>query len=439
MWWEKLRTSFWFVPSVMIGAALALSALTLYLDHRTNDKTVLELPLVFRDGVEGARSVLNSVVTAMITVTGVTFSVVIVAFTLASSQFTPRLLRNFMRDLGNQVVLGVFLGTFTFSLCILRVVGGPTGDFIPRISVTCGLLLSAASLVALVYFIHHAAAIIQAQSIIADVGRELDHAIADLYPDDIGKSGPPADETIPADFEEKAITIKCDRSDYLEAIDGDGLMELAVRHDLIFAAQQRPGEFIGKGEILLLAYPPESLCEEVTEAARSAFILGPQRTQTQDPEFVLAELVEIAVRALSPGINDPATAVQCVDRLGAVLSLLAERPIPSSTRFDDAGRLRLVTRHHRFDGLANAAFDQIRQYGSTSVPVTIRLLETLRRIAFHVHRDEDRETLLRHAMMIERGSKSLPEELDRADIERRFKAVIDVLNSSRAVGTGAPG
>ncbi len=146
------------------------------------------LPFVFRDGVEGARMLLSAVAGSMITDTGVTFSVVIVAFTLASSQFTPRLLRNFMRDVGNQVVLGIFIGTFAYCLCILRIVGGPTGNYIPRISITSGFLLTSLSIGALVYFIHHAASLIQAQGIIARIGSELDTALEPLYPEGLGRS-----------------------------------------------------------------------------------------------------------------------------------------------------------------------------------------------------------------------------------------------------------
>ncbi|HEX8309970.1 MAG TPA: DUF2254 domain-containing protein [Chthoniobacteraceae bacterium] len=428
---EKLHTSFWFVPSLMIVGSILLSIFTLRLDRQVDEQVVNSLPLVFHGGVEGARSLLSAVAGAMITVTGVTFSVMIVAFTLASSQFTPRLLRGFMRDLGNQTVLGVFIANFTFCLAILRVVGGPADEFIPRISVTAALALTAVSVCAMVYFIHHASAIIQAQSIIADVGRELDLAIATLYPEEIGHPAraitSPAD--LPDDFLKRCVQVPAEQNDYLEAIDGEGLLRGAEEQGLVLSIEVRPGDFIGAGEPLLLAYPTEKVTDDVRGQLYSAFIFGPQRTQTQDPEFVLNELVEIAVRALSLAINDPGTAVLCIDRLGAALAHVAERPAPSSHRYGAEGCLRIVAKHYGFRGLFDAAFNQIRQHGRTSVAVTIRLLEAFRRIAYHIRRPEDRETVLRHAGMVERGSREgLHEPLDREDVQERYRAVLAVLD-----------
>jgi uncharacterized membrane protein len=349
--WERVHTSFWFVPGLVIAAAVALSAFTLRLDRQIPEEAVNAWPFVFHDGVEGARTLLSAVAGSMITVTGVTFSVMIVAFTLASSQFTPRLLRNFMRDLGAQVVLGIFIATFAYCLCILRVVGGPTGDFIPRISITCGFAMAGASIIALVYFIHHAASLIQAQGIIASIGRELDRALDPMYPEGLGASAATGSaQELPADFSARAAEIRAPQSDYVEAIDADTLMSVAEERDLIITLAHRPGDFTVKGEVLARAYPAERVANGAAETIIGAIVFGPERTQTQDPEFVLSELVEIAVRALSPGINDPTTAVLCVDRLGAALARIAARPMPSAERYGSDGRLRIVTKHYGFRG-----------------------------------------------------------------------------------------
>jgi uncharacterized membrane protein len=427
--WERVHTSFWFVPGLVIAAAVALAGFTLKLDREIDEAEVNAWPLVFHDGVEGARSLLSAVAGSMITVTGVTFSVMIVAFTLASSQFTPRLLRNFMRDVGNQVVLGIFIATFAYCLCILRVVGGPTGDFIPRISVTCGFAMTATSIIALVYFIHHAASLIQAQGIIASIGRELDRALDPLYPEGLGASGSSrSTQELPADFATRAAEMRVPQSDYVEAIDADTLMLVAEQYDLVITLEHRPGDFTIEGEVLARAYPAERVANGTAEAIIGAIVFGPERTQTQDPEFVLSELVEIAVRALSPGINDPTTAVLCVDRLGAALARIAARPMPSAERYGTDGRLRIVTKHYGFRGLVEAAFNPIRQHGRNSVPVTVRLLETIQRIALHAQRDDDREALLRQARMIERGSKEAsfdPGDLE--DVQERFRSALEAL------------
>ncbi|HEX8312499.1 MAG TPA: DUF2254 domain-containing protein [Chthoniobacteraceae bacterium] len=427
--WEGLHTSFWFVPTVMVLGAILLSAFTLHLDENIDERTVNTLPFVFRDGVEGARSLLATVAGSMITVTGVTFSVVIVAFTLASSQFSPRLLRNFMRDVGNQVVLGTFIAGFSYCLFVLRVVGGPGGDFVPRISVTVGFALTIVSVGALVYFVHHASALIQAQSIIADVGRELDRSLAVLYPDDIGTAAAESDAQLPTDFAVRSAKVSVEESDYIEAIDGAGLLSVAETNDLIISLDCRPGGFIGPNEVVARVYPAERASEAVLATVREVFIFAPQRTQTQDEEFALFELVEIAVRALSAAINDPHTACLCVDRLGAALAKVAARPAPSAFRCGRDGKLRVVAKHYGFRGLADAAFNQIRQYGANSVAVTIRLLEAIRIVAHNAVRDEDRRTLLCHARMVERASRrAIPEPLDQEDVQEQFQRVLAALH-----------
>lgn len=427
--WEGLHTSFWFVPTVMVLGACVLSTFTLHLDRTLDEGTINALPFVFRNGVDGAQTLLATVAGSMITVTGVTFSVVIVAFTLASSQFSPRLLRNFMRDVGNQVVLGTFIAGFSYCLFVLREVGGPGGDFVPRISVSIGFALTIASVGALVYFVHHAAALIQAQSIIADVARELDESLEVLYPNDIGTAAPEAQAQLPADFASRSVEVAAEHSDYIEAIDGAGLLSLAETGDLIISLDTRPGDFIGPNEVIARVYPAERANEDVRATVRGAFILSPQRTQTQDEEFALFELVEIAVRALSAAINDPHTACLCVDRLGATLAKVAARPAPSAFRCGRDGRLRIVAKHYGFRGLADAAFNQIRQYGAKSVAVTIRLLEAIRIVAQNAVRDEDRQTLLCHARMVERAAKrAIPEPLDQEDVREQFQRVLAALN-----------
>ena len=184
-YWESIRANFWFVPTVMVAGAVALSLVTINLDKvAAYDNWIATLGWTFTRGPEGSRAVLSTVAGSMMTITSVTFSITIVALQLASSQFGPRLLRNFMRDRGNQISLGTFIATFAYCLLILRTVNGTEEQrFVPHISVTVGLLMALTSLGVLIYFIHHAAASIQAENVIANVGRDLDQAIARLYPE----------------------------------------------------------------------------------------------------------------------------------------------------------------------------------------------------------------------------------------------------------------
>ncbi len=347
----------------------------------------------------------------MMTITSVTFSITIVALQLASSQFGPRLLRNFMRDRGNQISLGTFIATFAYCLLILRTVNGTEDQrFVPHISVTVGLLMALTSLGVLIYFIHHAAASIQAENVIANVGRDLDQAIARLYPECLGV-GPPGRDAggnraaLPAGFDRESRPVAADRSDYLQAIDVDRLMGLArrarPRHQRPAPPRKVPrrGGRPGAG---LARRPPR---RRGRRRDPGGLLPRPYRTLTQDVEFAIDQLVEIAVRALSPGVNDPFTAINCVDRLGAALVVLAGREIPSAYRYDDDGRLRVVADASTIGGIVNAAFDQIRQAARNDAAVTIRLLETIAAVAAQARGDAWHAALRRQAEMVHRGSQ----------------------------------
>jgi uncharacterized membrane protein len=210
-------------------------------------------------------------------------------------------------------------------------------------------------------------------------------------------------------------------------------MTIATEGDFVLRLTRRPGEFVAGGSELARVWPSQRVSKELPAQINDTFAVGPQRTAIQDVEYGVNQLVEVAVRALSPGVNDPFTAIMCVDQLGACLGLLAQRDIPSPYRFDDQGRLRVVAESVTFPAVADAAFHQIRQYGRSSVAVTIRLLETIARMAGKVTREEDREALLRHATLIERGSRdAFPEAADRHDVQERYQAVVRTLSERRA-------
>ncbi|HWG84053.1 MAG TPA: DUF2254 domain-containing protein, partial [Deinococcales bacterium] len=393
--WDALRSSLWLIPALMTLAAGALSAVTLALDGRLRGAGGA-FAWVYSGSAEGARSVLATIAGSMMTVTGTTFSITVAALTLASSQFGPRLLRNFMRDRGNQVVLGTFIATFVYCLLVLRMVRGGDGDqAVPHLSVTVGVLLSLLSLGALIYFIHHVAMSMQAAHVIANVGRDLDRAIEELFPQQVGRERevPAAGASgLPAGFEEEAVPVAVAGSGYVQALDNGALMRLAVERDLVLRVEARPGDFRVSGAPLVLAWPPER-AGGLERAVNAAFAVGMQRTQAQDVEYGINQLVEIAVRALSPGVNDPFTAVACVDRLSDTLVRLARQPEPSAWRHDPGGRLRIVAHPYDFVSEVRASFNQIRQYGRGSAAVSIRLLESLAAVAGAACRARDLEEL----------------------------------------------
>jgi uncharacterized membrane protein len=319
----------------------------------------------------------------MITVAGLTFSITMLTLQLASSQFGPRLLRNFMRDRGNQVVLGTYLATFIYCLLVLRTVHGTEeSHFVPHIAVAGGVLLALASIAVLIYFIHHVANAIRIETLLEELAAETRAAIDRIYPERMGRNPPPTDQVehrngLPSDFDQRVRPISNPRSGYVQRVDADALMKLAVKHDLVLRIEARPGRFVWDKQALLSTYPGQAVSDGVADQLRSAFVLGAERTPEQDLEFSVRRIVEIAQRALSPGINDPTTALYCIDRLGETFARLAEREIPSAVRVDENGRVRVLTETAALEQLACPAFIAVARYGSADSDVLDKLLATL--------------------------------------------------------------
>ncbi len=425
--WDQLRTNYWFMPAVLSLAATALAFVSIEADRAVKG-TQVERWWAYQGGADGARSVLSTIAGSMITVAGLVFSITIVALTLASSQFGPRLLRNFMRDTTNQVVLGTFVATFLYCLLVLRTVrGGESNSFVPHISVAIGVLLAVASLIVLIYFIHHIAVSIQANRVVTSVSSDLLASIDSMFPErseDEGrkKNAAITEELSSKRFIEQGGSVVANRTGYLQILDYDSLVALACEHDIILEIYYRPGHFIVQGSLAARCLPAKALTEELVKSINNRFLMGNERTPTQDPEFAVRQLVEVALRALSPGINDPFTAMNCIDWLSAALSRLSQREMPTMFYYDKNEQLRVIATPITFQGLVEAAFNQIRQIGRSNEAVTIRMMEALAVVIAQVHRPEDRKALGLQALMIWRGSQeSLPEESDRADVAARYE------------------
>lgn len=430
--WDALSTSFWFIPMLMVLGAIALAIATIYVDHQEAE-LVGTLVFTYTRGPDGARAILSSIAGSMVTVATTAFSIVIVALQLASGQFGPRLIRNFIRDRGNQIVLGTFIATFVYCLLVLRTISGQEDEeFVPQLSVTFSVGLAIASIAVLIYFIDHSAKSIQAQNVIAQVGDDIDQTMKRLFPQRIGQSKKNEHEIatdIPTNFDD-ATSLKATDEGYIQGVDDQELIKIAQEYDLIVRLNYRPGDFIVKGSTLAQVFLKQQANKKLTAKLNEAFVFGKQRTEVQDLEFPINQLVEIAVRALSPGINDPFTAIICIDQLSASLCHLAQREIPSPYRHDDNKNLRVIAKPITFPDMVDAAFNQIRQYGQSSVGVTIRLLEALATIATHTHNKEYHAALLRQAQMIERGShEAVLEELDKKDIQQRYLTVLKALEA----------
>lgn len=432
--WDSLHSSYWFLPTIMTAIAIALAVTMLNLDRTGYYGPLEKWGWIYTGGANGAREVLSSVAGSVISVAATAFSITIVALQLAASNYSPRVLRNFMQDRGNQVVLGTFISTFIYSLLVLRTIRGDGDDydsFVPQLSVTVGLLLGLASIAVLIYFIHHAATIIQVSHIISEASHDLHQAIDRLFPKKLGQSLPkskPDEHAIPANFDWDVYRVKAKSSGYVQAIDNEKLMQIACDRSLLLHVKSRPGRFLVKGSELVMVFPGDKVNRKLSDRINDAFMFGRQRTEQQDVEFPINQIVDIALRAISPGINDPTTAIECIDSLSAGLSHLAQRKIPSAYRYDDDNNLRVIAEPFTFAGLVDAAFNQIRQYGKSDVGVIIRLLEAIATIARYTQNEPDRAALRRHAEMIRHDSyEAVSQELDKQDIEKRYQAILKLL------------
>ena len=431
---EELGGSFWFLPAVMVVIAVILALVMTAVDRINLPTSNPLLSWVYTGSADGARSLLSTIAGSMISVAGITFSITIATLSLVSSQLGPRLLNNFMRDRGNQVSLGTFVATFTYCLFVLRTIRSADEiAFVPHLSVTLAILLSVISLAVLIYFFHHVSTMIQAQNVIANIGHELDAGIERLLSKRSGKSSYEYElrrkDDIPADFDENIKFVTIVASGYLQAIDYESLLQVARESELLFRLFYRPGDFIAKRSEIIAFYPAQELSEAVEKNIQDAFTLGTERLRIQDIEFSIEQLVEVAVRALSPGINDPFTAIACLNQLGATFSTLAEQTIPSEFYYYANDHLRIISDEVTFDGIVNAAFNQIRQHGRSDVAVMIRLLEVLTIILTRTTSDTQRQALVQQAEMIKRASEEVIFEAnDRRDIRERFDRFMHIFH-----------
>lgn len=381
---DALGSSFWFVPALMVFAAVLAAWGMLQLDELIASKWLERQAWAYAGSAEGASTILGTIAGSMITITGLVYSLTLVALSLASSQFGPRLLRNFMRDRVNQAVIGSFTATFLYCLLVLRSIRRSEADpFVPHLSVTLGVMLALASVLLLIYFIHHVSISIQANELIGRLAEELDQSIDHLYPTEARESGDAvvASDSVPGDKtwrgEAGFAPIASTTDGYLQHRELDDLLTLAVERNVVIRIPHKPGRYLVRGAMLALASPVERVDQSLEEAVNLAITTGVQRNPAQDIEFIINQLVEIAVRAMSPGINDPFTAMACVDRLSSALAKLARRDIPSARVRAVDGVVRVIVRSVTFPELVSATFDQIRQSAKSSIAVSIRLLEAI--------------------------------------------------------------
>jgi len=434
--WEALRTTFWLVPSVLVVVATLLFWLTFEIDLAAFHHEIT-LPFWIRTGTADAgRQVLIAIAAAIITVVGVVFSITILALTLASQQFGPRMMRNFVRDVGNQVTLGVWVATFVYSVLALGSIttsNGALGDFVPDLSITVAEALLFVDVAVLIYFIHHIAKSIQLPEVIAGIARDLRSAVDFEFPRSAGTAAPA--ESVNTEelaelidvLDSQGTTIPALESGYLQFVAFDQLVHIAEDAGAVIRLAHRPGHFVVAGRSLGTVWPATAAPQVELALARS-HLTGPHRTLIQDPVFAIDQLVEIAIRALSPAVNDPFTALTCIDWLSAGLSQLSGRELSEGVYRDRRDEIRLIEFAPTYERMVNRAFDKVRQAGGTMPAVVIRMLDAIAHVTEHTVEPSQRQVLRRQADMILRAADdSVPEPNDLEDVHRRYDNVLSMI------------
>ncbi|UAK23852.1 DUF2254 domain-containing protein [Sphingomonas nostoxanthinifaciens] len=411
--------TFWLLPAALVVTGILLAVGLVELDRSgLVPQWLIESPFLYNGGGTGARTLLGAVASSTIGVAGTVFSITIASLSLAAGQMGPRLLRNFVKDRGNQFTLGAFLGTFSYALMVLRSVRTQEeGPFVPHAALTAGILLAFLCVGVLVFFVGHMAGRINVDTVIELVSRDVGNAIRRLTSTDA-----PAPVAVPS-FTDAVAAVADPRQGYLQELDADQLADWAAAHDCTIQLLVRPGDYVFPGAAIALAEPAR---DGIDRAIRRATALGGQRVSRIDLEFAVRQLVEIAVRALSPGINDPHTAMSVLDRLGAALCAIVSRHLPLG-QIERGGQVALVVPVVDYDGLVDAMFHLIRQNAAGSVAVLIRMLEVLTVIAGVERRPERLAVLRRHAdLVLGDGERDVSTPADLDDLKgrhRRFTAM----------------
>lgn len=436
--WGNLRSSFWFMPLLIVTSSIAFAVVLIEAESAVFSQWLSHWPLLFGVEAEGARQMLSTLAGSMMTVMGIIFSMTLLALVLASGQYTSRVLSNFMRSRVTQATLGAFASIFAYCLIVLRTIrsSGGVEEFVPSLAVFFAFVLSLGGVGVLIYFIHHIALSIQASSIIASITLETNASIDRLLPKKLAQ-GPDEDEgrkqVLEPPDERTWYPVPAAVSGYIQSVNIDVLLRLAEASRTIVRMEHGIGAFVVQNTALVslaLTYPPD---QKTIDALNRAYSIGPHRTVDQDPAFGIRQIVDMAIKALSPGVNDTSTAVMCVDYLTSIMARLAGRQFPPSYRYEGE-TLRVIASVASFEELLAESFDQIRGSAEVNVAILSRMLGTLNTIGSLTIRPSHFRALDEQLQCIaELVDRKIETSHDRARLERRLSDVRETLEAQSAL------
>jgi uncharacterized membrane protein len=387
--WDETRTSLWFVPTVLVIASILIALIMQSVDQGLEDESISVPTWIFGGSADGARTLLSTIAGSLVTIVGVLFSITIVVLQQAASQFTPRVMGNFMRQTGTQLTLGIYLATFLYSLMVLRTVRGGDAQaepFIPDLSILVALLLAVTCLGFLVYFIHHMATSLQASMVLSNVNQEFRDDVGPLYPEHIGESADDDDLSLES-FREQympvpVVRVTAEQSGYVVSVDDNTIVSSAPETPGI-AILPQIGDFVVRGMPIIEIGGVRELDDSTRSSICNSVELGVERSRFQDPLFSIRQLVDIALKALSPGINDPTTANNSISMLGDCVATLVDRKFPDRVRVisrgenDDRSDVHIWTNRPPFSVYVDSAFSELRREALSNVAVTEHLISTI--------------------------------------------------------------
>lgn len=427
--WSELKATFWFIPVMIIIISILLSMGLVYVDSQINFSKEGLVRFFFVNSSDSARSILSTISGAMMGVAGTVFSITLVALTLASSQFGPRLIKNFMYVRLNQVVLGSYISTYLYCLLVLNAVKDDNDyTFIPSLSILVAILAAITNIILLIIFIHKIATSIQADQLISDISDFISKQVETQFPNKLEEekeSEKKINITSAISGYPKQISILSPKSGYLQYIDQETLSELITKNDSLLKLNFRPGGHLVLGEEIGMLYSNGDWEKDQLGNIVKQLVIGHTKTSKQDLEFSIQQMVEIALRALSPGINDPFTAIACIDNLKSTMCYLAQVEFPSKYHFDTGKNLRIISDSLEFEGVLDAAFNQIRQFSGGNTAVIIRLMEALTKIHDLAYKNSHKEAVIKHAkMVLTIGKQTINEKNDLDDLTFRAEKIL---------------
>lgn len=389
--WVQIHSSLWFVPTQVIAGLMLLAFGLVELDRQVGERLRQDWPILFKMEAEAARSLLSAIAGSMATIAGVTFSMTMVALTLASGQYTSRVMRNFMRDRGNQMVLGIFIGIFLYCLLVLRTISGKPDPFVPVSAVLGSVLLSVLAGGGFIYFIHHIAASIQAAEMAQAITRETLAMVDKYFPEEAADEGgctpPPPEARV-------WHPVPARQWGTIQTVAEPQLLAWARAHDAVVRMEHKPGQFVGMGDTLLSVAMARAPDQDMIGTLNDAYGIDAFRTLDQDPAFGVRQLVDMALKALSPGINDSTTAQTCLDHIGVILARCAGRDLAPRNRYDKDGKLRVISIGIDFGQLAGLAFGQVAESAQGNTAVLLHILGTIGKVGRACACDARRRALL---------------------------------------------